>query len=96
MRILVSLLCAVLVCAASAVAQNVTVRPAGITFKELAGTPTLVTVVLKNGAEVPNLRITELMDGHFMALSPEGDQHFYLYESVDHVLVQGGKVEKPQ
>lgn len=76
--------------------QNIPVTGVdGATLQDLAGTPTLVTIVVKGrDAEDPNLQITELGPDYLSVLNPETqDRHAYLYEDVKEIRVQGGKLE---
>lgn len=66
----------------------------GATLQQIAGTDTRVTLVLKGAqAEVANVRITELRDGHFETLNEQGVEAYYPYTMVSSVKVQGGIVE---
>ncbi|HQM51451.1 MAG TPA: hypothetical protein PLJ71_22460 [Candidatus Hydrogenedentes bacterium] len=67
----------------------------GAKLQDLAGTPTLVTIVLKDrDAEDPNLQITDIGPEYLSVLNPEtGDRHAYLFSDVKEVRVQGGKLE---
>lgn len=67
----------------------------GATLKDIAGTPTLVTVVVKGrDALDPNLQITELASDHVSVINPEtGDRHAYLYSDIKEIRVQGDKIE---
>ncbi|HEO71550.1 MAG TPA: hypothetical protein ENN80_09825, partial [Candidatus Hydrogenedentes bacterium] len=66
----------------------------GTSLSDLAGTPTLVTVVIADtGAKVENLVVTEVHDKHFMVRQPDGTVAFYPFGRVDKVIVQEGKVE---
>lgn len=87
----------IVVVAGWAVGQEVSVvGVAGAGVKDLAGSPTLVTVVLKKGgAKDPNLRVLEVHPKDFTVLTEKGDQFTYLNEDVQEIRVQGGKVEKP-
>lgn len=69
----------------------------GATLSQIAGSETLVTVVLKgSGAEDANLKILSLAPTYFAALTEEDHRVVYLYESVSEVRVQGGVIEKPK
>ena len=70
----------------------------GANLREIAGTPTLVTIVVKGrDAEDPNLQITELGSNYLSVLNPEtGDRHAYLFTDVKESRVQGGKIEAKQ
>ncbi|HQK75927.1 MAG TPA: hypothetical protein PKZ25_07000, partial [Candidatus Hydrogenedentes bacterium] len=70
----------------------------GANLREIAGTPTLVTIVVKGrDAEDPNLQITELGSNYLSVLNPEtGDRHAYLFTDVKEIRVQGGKIEAKQ
>lgn len=67
----------------------------GATLKDIAGTPTLVTIVVKGrDALDPNLQITELASDHVSVINPEtGDRHAYLYSDIKEIRVQGDKIE---
>lgn len=95
-----SLLIASFVCFTTAVAAagSVTVTGApNASLEALAGSPTLVTVVLKDsGAEDPNLRVVGVESNYFTVLTSKGDRIPYLYELVSEVRVQGGAIEKPK
>ncbi len=82
--------------AALAAAGSVAVTGApNASLEALAGSPTLVTVVLKDsGAEDPNLRVVGVEKNYFTVLTTKGDRIPYLYELVSEVRVQGGTIEK--
>lgn len=66
----------------------------GATLQRIAGTDTRVTVILKDaGAEIANLRITELRDGHFETINEQGVESYFPYDAVSGIRVQGGIVE---
>lgn len=94
-RMLAGVACAMVLALAAQAQQQVRVEPSG-SLRDLVGSPTLVTVVLQDGAEAPNLRIAELMSEHFMAVGPDGEQYFYTYGSVQAVRVQGGRIDRPR
>lgn len=90
------LLCAVMLLSMAAIAQrNVPVEGApGATLGKIAGTETLVTVVLKpSGAKDTNLRIVGLMDESFGVLTAANVRYAYRYDDVEKVIVQGGRVD---
>jgi len=89
----------VAVLAGSAGAQGVRVVGAeGVTLEDIAGTPTLVTVVIKSDAakapEDPNLRVVNIQANLFNVLTSGGDIIPYRFEDVQEVRIQGGKVER--
>lgn len=63
-------------------------------LQALVGSTTLVTVVLKGGAEDPNLRVVGVEDAYFNVVTTKGDRIPYLYETVAEVRVQGGAIER--
>ncbi len=77
-------------------AQNVRVTGApGATLEDIAGTPTLVTIILKgSGAQDPNLKILELHDTHLSVEKPAGGRAAYIYDMIQEVLVQDGKIDQ--
>lgn len=79
-----------------AVAGSVPVTGApNATLQSLVGSPTMVTVVLKDsGAEDPNLHVTGITDTYFTVNTPKGDRIPYLFDLVQEVRVQGGTIEK--
>ena len=75
-------------------AQPVRIDPANVGLQELVGSSSLVMVVIKGkGAEDPNLRIIEVLPDMVVALDENGERTPYLYESIEEIRVQGGKVE---
>jgi HEAT repeat protein len=67
----------------------------GASLKDIAGTPTLVTVVIKStGAEDPNLQVVDVGPNYFSAVTSGGERVTYPFSAVAQVRVQGGKVEK--
>lgn len=77
-------------------AAGVTVTGAdrAVTLSELAGTETLVTVVLKDsGAKDPNLKVISVTDTTMTVLTQKNDLIPYLLDTVQEVQVQGGRVE---
>ncbi len=66
------------------------------TLGDVAGTETLVTVVLKAGdgqVKDANLRIMEIGDTHFAVMSQEGIRYAYLFSAVKEIRVQGGEIK---
>ncbi|MBI1321389.1 MAG: hypothetical protein GC168_20895 [Candidatus Hydrogenedens sp.] len=85
-----------ILCAAlGAAAQPVPITGAGnVSIAELEGTSTLVTVVLKQeGAQDKNLRVLSRNKTTINFLNAENEIIPYLYSSIDHIEVQGGKLE---
>jgi HEAT repeat protein len=80
--------------ALSAGAQVPVTGAPNASLNALAGTTTLVTVVLKGGAQDPNLRVVGVEDTYFNVVTEKGDRIPYLFETVEEVRVQGGAVEK--
>jgi len=73
---------------------RVTGADRAVTLGELAGTETLVTVVLKDSAaKDANLKVVSVTDTTLTVLTPKSGEIPYLLESVEEVQVQGGKVE---
>ena len=66
----------------------------GTTLDKLAGTQTLVTVVIKGTeAEDKNLRVVEVGDDYVSVASREGERHTYLFKSISKIVVQEGQEE---
>lgn len=79
---------------AGAADVKITGTAAPVTLKELAGTPTLVTVVLKeSGAKDSNVRIMEVLPNAINVMTEKGELVPYLLEMVEEIQVQGGQVE---
>lgn len=73
---------------------RVTGADRAVTLGELAGTETLVTVLLKDsGAKDANLKVVSVTDTTLTVLTPKQGEVPYLLDSVEEVQVQGGKVE---
>ncbi len=73
---------------------RVTGADRAVPLKELAGTETLVTVVLKDsGAKDANLKVVSVTDTTLTVLTPKSGEIPYLLDSLEEVQVQGGKVE---
>ncbi len=95
MRLMLALALTVLMSAAACAQEPPVTGAPGASLKQLAGSPTLVTVVLKaKGAKDANLRVQEVRSKEFTVLTEKGEQFTYFYEDVQEVRVQGGKVEK--
>ncbi len=89
------LLCAAMLISVAATAQrNVPVEGApGATLGKIAGTETLVTIVLKgSGAKDANLRVVELLPETFAVLTNKNIRYAYRYDAIEKIIVQGGKV----
>ena len=95
MRVITILTIAALL-AGTAAAQKVRVTGAhGASLEDIAGTPTLVTVVLKgSGARDSNLRVKEILPTHFNVLTTNNTPIPYVYEDVEEIQIQGEVVEK--
>jgi HEAT repeat protein len=88
------LVCAIL--AAPAWCEDVSVvGGGGKNLEQLAGTPTIVTVVLKDrGVEVPNLKVSEVLSTHFNTVSEENRVVPFMKAAVAEVRIQGDFVEE--
>ena len=87
----------VIMCAAGLAQQIPPVVGGSGSLNELAGTPTLVTVVLKgSGALDKNLKVTNVGPDYLSVVDEDGESTAYLFESVQEVRVQKGAVEKPE
>ena len=79
---------------AGAADVKITGTSAPATLKDLVGTDTLVTVVLKeSGAKDSNLKVVELLPNAVNVQTQKGDIVPYLLEMVDEIQVQGGQIE---
>ncbi len=96
MRLRMLMAASLLMAGAAVQAQVPVLGPAGVQLKDLVNTPTLVTVVLKGGAEDLNLRVVDVQDELFTVLTDNNERIPYLYESVEQVRIQGGQVEQPR
>jgi HEAT repeat protein len=81
-----------------AFAQNVSVTGAnkGVSLKSLAGTETLVTIIIKEtGAKLANQRVVAAQSDFFTveANTPNRERNAFQYADVQEVQVQGGVVE---
>jgi len=82
--------------ALSATAQDIPVTGvSGAKLRDIAGTTTLVTIVLKErSAEDPNLQIREIGPNYLSLVNPEsGEVQVYLFKDIAEVKVQGSKIE---
>ena len=66
----------------------------GATLAGIAGSDTLVTVVLKAGARDPNLTVLEVRAETISFGTAKGDETVYRHTDIDHLQVQGSVVEK--
>lgn len=80
-----------LVCGAYA---QVRVTGASAKLSDLAGSQTLVTVVLKAGVKDSNLRIASVNGSTVTFVTEKGEQAIYTVDSIEEIQVQGGVVEK--
>lgn len=91
----VTLAITVLATVSSQGVQAVTVTGGnGATLGSIAGSATLVTVVLKGGAEDPNLQVTEVQQDLIIFSSETGDRISYRKADIESLKVQGDIVEK--
>ena len=73
----------------------VTGPEAPTSLADIVGTPTMITVVLKDsGARDPNLKLLEVRQDRIMVIAPNGDIIPYMADSVEKIEVQGGTVEQ--
>jgi hypothetical protein len=93
----VTLAAALMLCGSTAIAQVPVVGAEGTaTLRQVAGTNTLVTVVLNVGALDQNLRILSTDRNFFRVADTNGDRFTYRYDAVKEVRLQGGRVEVSQ
>ncbi|MBI5090874.1 MAG: HEAT repeat domain-containing protein [Candidatus Hydrogenedentes bacterium] len=86
-------LCVSVVFASGAFAQVAVTGAPGAKLSDLAGSPTLVTVILKaTGAQDKNLKIVEIGDKYFTVESSSGEHNAYPFAAVREIKVQDGKV----
>jgi HEAT repeat protein len=79
--------------AAGTAAVKITGVSTPVTLKDLVGTDTLVTVVLKeSGAKDSNLKVVEALPTSINVQTQKGDIVPYLLDMVDEIQVQGGQV----
>lgn len=73
----------------------ITGTDAPASLQAIAGTPTMLTVVLKDsGARDPNLKLLEIRADRIVLMNQKGDIIPYMADSVESIEVQGGIVEK--
>lgn len=94
MRRCVATLAVLLLPAVAAMAKVPVTGAPNASLEALVGSATLVTVVLKGGAQDPNLRVVGIEDTYFNVVTSKGDRIPYLYEMVAEVRVQGGAIER--
>jgi HEAT repeat protein len=86
-----------LVVAAAAPAQVTVTGASGASIKQLAGSATLVTVILKeSGARDANLKVLDINGSAINFLNASNEVIPYLVSDIDSVEVQGGVVEKTE
>jgi len=92
-----AILLAVTICVGAAAQDLPPVVGAKSNLKDLAGTNTLVTVVLEpSGALDQNLRVANVGPDYVSVVAESGESTAYLLSSIREVRVQKGKVEKPK
>ena len=80
-------------CVGTATAQVRVSGKHGVTLNEIAGTSTLVTLVLRNrNAQIPNMRILRLHDDYLVALGEDGKENYFQYAALKEVRMQGGSI----
>ncbi len=73
----------------------ITGTDAPTSLDSIVGTPTMLTVVLKeSGARDPNLKLLEIRPDRLILMNQKGDVIPYMADSVESLEVQGGVVEK--
>lgn len=65
-------------------------------LRELAGTPTLVTVVLKGGVKDTNLQVGSVNGTTIAFTTEKGEQAIYSADNIQEIQVQGGALKKTQ
>lgn len=86
---------AVAVAGAGAIrAQEVRGPNGAVSLSSIAGSETLVTVVLKAGAEDPNLTVMEVRKDTISFGTAKGNETIYQRGDIDHIQVQGSVVER--
>ncbi|MDQ1256340.1 MAG: hypothetical protein QG656_936 [Candidatus Hydrogenedentes bacterium] len=66
----------------------------GATLSDVAGTSTLVTLVLKEtNAQDRNLRVTKVYEDHFTVVSEDNVPSAYMFNAIKEIRVQGGVIE---
>ncbi|MBX3178969.1 MAG: hypothetical protein KF886_16565 [Candidatus Hydrogenedentes bacterium] len=92
-RVPAALLAASLLFSQGAPAQEVR-GGGGASLGSIAGSETLVTVVLKAGAEDPNLQVSEVRGETISFTNPKGNETVYRKGDIDHIRVQGDVVQR--
>ncbi|HUW62310.1 MAG TPA: HEAT repeat domain-containing protein [Candidatus Bathyarchaeia archaeon] len=97
MRTAMAGLVIIIMCAAGLAQQIPPVVGSSGSLKDLAGTPNLVTIVLKgSGALDQNLKVTGVGPDYVSVVDEDGENTAYLFESVQEVRVQKEAVERPE
>lgn len=65
-----------------------------VSLSSIAGTPTLVTVVLKAGAKDPNLQVIDVVGDTISFASEKGDRVNYTTGDIDYLQIQGSVVAR--
>ncbi|GMW01149.1 MAG: hypothetical protein AMXMBFR84_22860 [Candidatus Hydrogenedentota bacterium] len=78
--------------AVTALAQVTVSGGKGAKLDSIAGSDTVVTVVLKAGARDPNLKVTGVFDDYFSVEATSGEKYSYKYDDVASVEVQGAVI----
>lgn len=90
-----ALLACALTCAGMAVgAVEIRGGNGKVSLGSIAGSPTLVTVVLKGGAKDPNLNVVDVVGSTVGFSSENGNRVNYQSSDIDHILIQGAVVER--
>ncbi|HOC69180.1 MAG: hypothetical protein BWX80_02888 [Candidatus Hydrogenedentes bacterium ADurb.Bin101] len=93
--VLPAVLASAMVMAAEGASIPITGTEAPTSLQTIAGTPTMLTVVLKDsGARDPNLKLLELRQDRLILMNQKGDIVPYMMDSIESLEVQGGLVEK--
>lgn len=93
-RIIAAILLVLGVSLSGAAGVSVTGADRAVTLSDLAGTETLVTVVLKDsGAKDANLKVISVTDSTLTVMTQKNEMIPYLLDTLQEVQVQGGRVE---
>ncbi len=66
----------------------------GASLSSIAGSPTLVTVILRGGAKDPNLQVAEVQGGLIVFTTDDGNRISYTKTDIERIEIQGSVVEK--
>lgn len=89
-----AVLAVIMVAAPSARALEVKGESGAVALSKIVGSDTLVTVVLKGGAEDPNLRVLEVRGETISFADEKGNERVFPVSSLDFLRVQGSVIER--